>query len=155
LKHIREIQHENDAFCPKSHCEYANRSGHTGFSNRKAISAHFSRYHSLLSEGGYECGLGKCAESNCYSDWKDIWNPNQHLQDHLQHHHGIPDNVGTEIQYVLWELVIKVKYGKGKTFLLAHLQALEQETGCKIPWHDCQICEDKEIGTLDNGEMEY
>jgi hypothetical protein len=150
LQHIQEIQHENDAFCPRPHCTYIHRSRHTGFSDRKAISAHFSTYHSLLREGGYECSLGNCAETNYHSDWS-IWG----LKDHLQYQHKIPSYSAKEKWWVVSVLVQKMKRDKGKTILLAHLQALEQEIGCNIPWHDCQICEGKEIGTMNNGEMEH
>jgi hypothetical protein len=60
LKHIRETQHFQDAFCPFHHCQLEFGVDSKGFTSRQAISTHFSRYHAENRTACYDCGLGSC-----------------------------------------------------------------------------------------------
>jgi hypothetical protein len=84
LKHIRETQHENDAFCPFYHCSLiAARSGKS-FESRKEIGEHFSDYHAGRAVDGYGCGLGSCENSGRRDRW-DLFG----LWEHLCEQHNI------------------------------------------------------------------
>lgn len=63
LKHIREVQHENDAFCPYQHCYPSTTRPGKGFEDRKKIATHFNRWHSLRVADGYGCALGSCGNT--------------------------------------------------------------------------------------------
>jgi hypothetical protein len=82
LKHIREVQHANDAFCLYLHCDSSTIRTEKGFEDRKEIATHFSLKHSGGAVDGYGCALGSCGNTGKRDRW-DVWDPKTHL--HYQH----------------------------------------------------------------------
>ncbi|CZR53936.1 uncharacterized protein PAC_03818 [Phialocephala subalpina] len=85
LQHIQEVEHENDGFCPVSHCEKEARGGFEGFQTRKEISSHIFEEHVRPSSQprDYSCGFGGC----------ETYPSSQLSREQLEHHpfldHGI------------------------------------------------------------------
>lgn len=128
LKHIREVQHINDAFCPFSHCERAQLRGTVPFQTRKEISGHFSESHQMLQDGGYECDLGSCSNTDAKGQWTV-----EGLQNHLSMCHGV---------YYPWSPSYIMKDAGQKIFLLEDLKEAQRKlpTCNFFSWHDCTIC---------------
>jgi hypothetical protein len=85
LKHIREVQHENDAFCPYIHCYFSKIRTGKGFEDREEIGKHFNLMHSGKDvDDGYGCALGSCGNTR-KRDRLHSWG----LHEHLQNQHGI------------------------------------------------------------------
>ncbi|PMD58790.1 uncharacterized protein K444DRAFT_630472 [Hyaloscypha bicolor E] len=84
LKHIREVQHENDAFCLYHHCYFSTIRAGKGFEDRKEISTHFNLWHSGRAVDGYGCALGSCGNTGKRDRWHLLG-----LQQHLQIQHKI------------------------------------------------------------------
>jgi hypothetical protein len=121
LKHIRETQHENDAFCPYYHCNSeAVRSGKT-FENRKEIGEHFSDDHAGINVDACECGLGSCGKTENRDRW-NFWS----LAEHLGSQHKIWEGQ--------WSLKIKLKEAN-HIFSLQHVEMYYLDK-----WVDCDIC---------------
>ena len=82
LKHIREVQHENDAFCPYLHCLSTTIRTEKGFEDRKEIAKHFNIWHFDGAVDGYGCALGSCGNTGKCDRW-NVLSLNIHLG--LQH----------------------------------------------------------------------
>ncbi|KAH8790625.1 hypothetical protein BGZ57DRAFT_24710 [Hyaloscypha finlandica] len=84
LKHIREVQHENDAFCPYLHCLSSTIRTEKGFEDRKEIATHFNLTHSWGVVDGYGCALGSCGNTGKHDRWHVL-----ELYRHLEEQHKI------------------------------------------------------------------
>lgn len=111
LKHIRETQHENDAFCPFYHC-HQEASG--GFSCRREIVSHFDWMHATNKSEARSCALGSCGKSGGIESWSVSG-----LRMHLLVQHGVP-------AYYL-PLHFRGRFGT------EHVQA-------GVIWTDCKLC---------------
>ena len=121
LKHIREVQHENDAFCPFYHCSLIADQSVKGFQSRKEIGKHFSETHAGNGNGAFECALGSCEQISSHDRWNIFG-----LQSHLGQEHNI-----FHFSYELEEIT---KDTDG-IFRLQHLRPYDL-----IKWVDCKIC---------------
>jgi hypothetical protein len=121
LKHIREVQHENDAFCPFYHCSLiADQSG-KGFESRKEIGNHFSQAHAGKDDGAFECALGSCEKISSH----DRWNISG-LERHLAQEHNI---------FIFSYQLDQIRKGTDGIFRLQHVPQSELHK-----WVDCKIC---------------
>jgi hypothetical protein len=120
LKHIREVQHENDAFCPFYHCSRI--AAHSGkeFESRKEIGNHFSETHAGKDDGAFECALGSCEQISSHDRW-NIWG----LQNHLDQEHNLN----------LWFELESIMKGTDGIFRLQHIRPYYLNR-----WVDCKIC---------------
>jgi hypothetical protein len=127
LKHIRETQHQNDAFCPFFHCSLKQRKTLEGFEDRNEIGEHFALHHSGDRESRYECGLGSCG-----GDLKhDFWSI-EGLYGHLRHDHEFscyPD---------LTSSVLK----KERVFGIQQVRLFKEKYDwlSAMVFHDCKAC---------------
>jgi len=134
LKHIREVQHINDAFCPYSHCNSPRTKIPGGFRDREAISSHFSYNHAHFQNEGLECGLASCAALEGNDSWSEI-----RLQFHLRNDHGI---WGTSVYYTC-----RIMSNEGRfVFMVDDLACMAKNPQIwggepvDIKWHDCSSC---------------
>lgn len=120
LKHIREVQHENDAFCPFYHCSLiADQSG-KGFQSRKEIVKHFLDAHAGKDDCAFECALGSCEKTSNHDRWNVSW-----LRCHLRQEHDL--RVWYQLEHTL--------KGTGGIFRLQNLHPYDHRK-----WVDCKIC---------------
>ena len=119
LKHIREVQHENDAFCPFYHCSLIADQPGKGFQSRKEIGDHFSNTHTGKDDGAFGCALGSCEQISGH----DRWNFSG-LGRHLDQEHNI----------TIWYLDI-IMNGTDGIFQLQHVPFYDHNR-----WVDCKIC---------------
>jgi hypothetical protein len=127
LKHIRETQHQNDAFCPFFHCSLKQQKTSKGFADRKEISQHFASKHSGDPESRYECALGSCS-----GDLKlDFWTP-EGLCGHVIDHHGV------YVHFYLPVEILKEERVLGNQHLRLCQQRFPPSSSRK--YHDCTIC---------------
>jgi hypothetical protein len=125
LKHIREIQHQNDAFCPFFHCSTTDRKYNTEFLNREEISKHFASCHSGDPESRYECALGSCG-----GDLKrDFWSVDR-LGYHLLIDHGF--------HISRWRL--EDLLNKDRVFGMQHIHLQQTNELVPVKFHDCKTC---------------
>ena len=120
LKHIREVQHENDAFCPYPHCHFSTIRTGKGFEDRKEIGRHFNLMHSGRDVDGYGCALGSCG--NTKHDRCAVLD----LLEHLRTQHKI---------YLNWHFLQPVLEAIDHTFRLQHVPSDYYNK-----WIDCEIC---------------
>jgi hypothetical protein len=120
LKHIREVQHENDAFCPYPHCHFSTIRTGKGFEDRKEIGRHFNLMHSGRDVNGYGCALGSCG--NTKYDRCAVLD----LLEHLRTQHKIYSN---------WHFLQPVLEAIDHTFRLQHVPSDYYNK-----WIDCEIC---------------
>lgn len=122
LKHIRETQHENDAFCPFFHCRLKQLRSGQSFGNRKEIVEHFvSGRHTDGGVEGYACGVGSCAMLGSYDRWTL-----RGLAEHLNELHKVVIH--------LWNLELYLE-GGDRIVQLQHIPA--ELVGYLI---DCEAC---------------
>jgi hypothetical protein len=132
LKHIREVQHENDAFCPHIHCRFSTIRTWKGFEDRKEIGTHFNLYHAVRDVDGYGCALWSCGETGKRDRWDLSW-----LRAHLQYRHIIV----LDRDYLETSL-------KGTDHIFRSQQV---PFGFYNKWIDCKICASQTLQTpLDN-----
>ncbi|PMD31388.1 hypothetical protein L207DRAFT_195416 [Hyaloscypha variabilis F] len=63
LKHVQDVQHQLDNFCPVQHCEKEARRKHfAGFENQKGVMNHMFNEHTgtRLDARDFSCALGSC-----------------------------------------------------------------------------------------------
>jgi hypothetical protein len=121
LQHIRETQHENDAFCPFYHCSHKAAQSSKSFESRKEIGKHFSNYHAGRAVDGYGCGLGSCENSGRRDRW-DLFG----FQKHLSGQHNI--------SFGWFDLETYFK-ATDHIFRLWHIPSWNLNK-----WVDCKIC---------------
>jgi hypothetical protein len=126
LKHIRETQHQNDAFCPLFHCSLKHRNAMEEFADRKEISNHFASNHSGDPENRYECEFGACS-----GDHKpDFWSI-KGLSSHVRNDHG--GNFGSFFLLVILE--------EEHVFGNQHIRLARERLLCNIEYlHNCEVC---------------
>lgn len=120
LKHIREVQHENDAFCPFYHCSLIAAHSGKGFKSRKEIGNHFSEIHAGKDDDAYGCALGSCEKTSSHDRWS-FWG----RRIHLSGEHNL-FFVGTEKDTL-----------KGTDGIFRHQDLLPYDLD---KWVDCKIC---------------
>jgi hypothetical protein len=119
LKHIRETQHFQDAFCPFHHCQLEFGVDSKGFTSRQAISVHFSKYHAERRSDRYHCGLGSCGLNPHCDHWTKV-----QLAVHLKLIHGLR---------FVWSGMYNM--GNDKVFQAKHVNPADMGT-----WRDCRFC---------------
>jgi hypothetical protein len=128
LKHIRETQHENDAFCPFFHCSLQQQKTLKLFANRKEISMHFASQHAGDPDSRYECALGSCG-----GDLKpDFWTI-EGLFTHASKEHDI---------YIWPNLAKNILEGEhvfGNQHLRYYVKKYQKYQSEHI-FHDCKLC---------------
>lgn len=131
LKHIRETEHQNDAFCPFSHCAALQQDATKGgFTTRTEISKHFSVYHTGNREDGYQCALESCGKYSSPHCWNRAG-----LAKHLESHHGIGNS---------YQVISNCDENGSKIISIEHFTSSHRV----FPWrsyytgplYDCTIC---------------
>lgn len=133
LKHIREVQHNNDAFCPFPHCSESQLSDPVAFQTREEIITHFSRNHEALRGNAYECRLGSCSSTDAKGQWvfSGLW-------PHLQECHGLTWSEACRSCNIMAK-------ANQKFFILEHLEEAKRVGKYRYHnpdylWHDCTKC---------------
>lgn len=93
MQHIRETQHENDAFCPFYHCSLILNQSLNGFESRQEIGKHFGSTHSGRPVDAYMCAVGSCENTRNSDRWSS-----EGLQKHLRLQHKI-DMYRSAVEY--------------------------------------------------------
>ena len=136
VKHIREIPHEGDKFCPYYHCtEQATLSA--GFQTREEISKHFAKLHSNYESSQILCALGACA----FNPESERWTSSG-LQDHLKRFHGMESD---DAQYSQILVILE-----GTAQVLRHAP-------WRVNWHDCTVFTQSQLPQqeIQRGEMVF
>jgi hypothetical protein len=124
LKHIREVQHENDAFCPFYHCSLMAAQSGQGFESRKEIGKHFSDKHAGKDDDAFSCALGSCGKTPAHDRWNF-----ETLRRHLVDAH--------KTGWIFFSLE-SILQATGGIFRLQHLSQYQFHKD--VGWVDCKIC---------------
>ncbi|KAF4628459.1 hypothetical protein G7Y89_g9696 [Cudoniella acicularis] len=118
MKHIEDIEHEDDALCIFPHCRVDQIERSTYFSTRKEIAKHFAKNHGSSTVESYECRLGSCSNNTNLDNLSKGG-----LVNHVKTFHG------TRVSY--WGVFAAVSKSK---FLEA------QNLYPYYTWDDCNHC---------------
>lgn len=137
IKHIRETQHQDDAYCPFPHCNAEQKFKEIVFKSRKEIVQHYIRFHTGNATEAFECRLGSCKESG-----DDKWSSDGFIT-HLCSVHGLEEGYTWGSAYHLRTLM-DIDKAKVLTeeFRFVLLSKIPEQYGdaWEAHYHDCDTC---------------